>query len=271
MNKNKLTALIGTLLIHLVIVLFLFLFYLSLPKQEEEGGVPVMIGNVSEAAGTAEPYQLTEVDVRPTTLSNEPDPASPEPPLVTQADEPTIQVKKQPEKATLKKEVKAPLKKTAETTKPVQTQQSPQKTADEKAAEEAASRIAKAFGKGNQMGSRGESATGQGIQGSPEGNGNTGKTSGIGGYGTFDLNGRSLGNGSLPVPAYQVQDEGRVVVTIVVNPAGQVIRTSINKRTNTTNPALRRAAEEAAKRARFNAIDGVNDQTGTITYYFKLR
>lgn len=103
------------------------------------------------------------------------------------------------------------------------------------------------------------------------GNSATGKASGTGGIGVYDLQGRSLGTGSLPVPVYDVQDEGRVVVTIVVNPAGQVIRTSINKRTNTVNPALRRAALEAAQKARFNAIDGVDNQSGTITYYFKLK
>ena len=93
----------------------------------------------------------------------------------------------------------------------------------------------------------------------------------MGSYGTFDLNGRSLGSEGLPIPVYNVQDEGRVVVTIVVNPEGKVIATSINKRTNTVNPALRRAAEEAARRARFNAVSGVNNQSGTITYYFKLK
>ena len=30
-------------------------------------------------------------------------------------------------------------------------------------------------------------------------------------------------------------------------------------------------AEDAAKKARFNAVDGVNNQTGTITYYFNLK
>ena len=97
------------------------------------------------------------------------------------------------------------------------------------------------------------------------------KPTGTGGFGTFDLNGRSLGPGGLPKPVYNVQDEGRVVVTIVVNPAGQVISTSINKRTNTVNPALRKAAEEAARKARFNTVSGVNNQSGTITYYFKLK
>ena len=85
------------------------------------------------------------------------------------------------------------------------------------------------------------------------------------------MNGRSLGPGGLPRPVYNVQEEGRVVVTITVNPSGQVIQTSINKRTNTVNAALRKAAEDAARKARFNAVGGVNNQTGTITYYFKMK
>ena len=73
------------------------------------------------------------------------------------------------------------------------------------------------------------------------------------------------------MPINTVQDEGRVVVNITVNPDGKVVATSINRRTNTVNPELRKAAEDAAKRAQFNGIDGVDNQTGTITYYFKLR
>ena len=53
--------------------------------------------------------------------------------------------------------------------------------------------------------------------------------------------------------------------------AGHVIATSINRLTNTVNSTLRKAAEDAAKKARFNAVDGVNNQTGTITYYFNLK
>jgi ABC-type sugar transport system substrate-binding protein len=56
-----------------------------------------------------------------------------------------------------------------------------------------------------------------------------------------------------------------------VNPAGHVIATSINRQTNTVNPALRKAAEDAAKKARFNAVSSLNNQTGTITYYFNLK
>ncbi len=95
-------------------------------------------------------------------------------------------------------------------------------------------------------------------------------TTGVGGYGTWDLGGREI-IGSFPRPSYNIQEEGRVVVTITVNPKGEVIETRINNRTNTTNVQLRNAAEEAARKTKFNAIDGKNNQTGTITYYFKLK
>lgn len=125
--------------------------------------------------------------------------------------------------------------------------------------------------KARRWGSKGSATSGEGVEGSKDGNSSTGAKSGVGGYGTFNLGGRSIGEGGLPRPVYNVQEEGRVVVSITVNPAGHVIATSINRLTNTVNSTLRKAAEDAAKKARFNAVNGVNNQTGTITYYFNLK
>ena len=284
MKQNKITGIVGTIILHVVVLLLLLLLKLVAPEPQEEGGVPVMLGNTETAQGTDDPYSLTEVDVLPQPETSLPEPeVAPEPevkqPMITQDDEPSIVVKKEKPKTEKKKtETKKPVKeeKPKQPVKPVE--QPKEKTEAEKraeaeraAAQAAANKIAGAFGKGSQMGSKGNAGLGTGVQGSPDGNASEGKTSGVGGYGTFDLNGRSLGAGGLPVPVYNVQDEGRVVVTIVVNPAGQVISTSINKRTNTVNPTLRKAEEEAARKARFNKVDGVNNQSGTITYYFKLK
>ena len=295
MKKNKITGLVGTLVLHAIVLLLLFLVSISKPKAQEEGGVPVMLGNMEMAQGNADPYTLTDVDVldepQMPAEASVPEPV-PEPPseteMITQEDEPSIAVpKKETPKPKTKTEIvkakkeivkadkeiaKAKEKSEAEKRAEAERLAAEKKAAEERAAAEAAAkRIAGAFGKGTQMGSKGTSNSGQGIQGSPTGNSADGKTSGVGGYGTFDLNGRSLGPGGLPRPVYNVQEEGRVVVTITVNPAGQVIQTSINKRTNTANAALRKAAEDAARKARFNVVDGVNNQTGTITYYFKLK
>ena len=291
MKKNKITGLVGTLVLHVILLVLLLLIVISKPKAQEEGGVPVMLGNMEMAQGNADPYTLTDVDILdepqlPTEMSvPEPVPTPPvESEMITQEDEPTVAVPKKktpkpaPKKEVVKKEkpkkepVKPKEKTEAEKRAEAERLAAEKKAAEERAAAEAAAkRIAGAFGKGTQMGSKGTGTSGEGIQGSPTGNAAEGQSTGVGGYGTFDLNGRSLGPGGLPRPIYNVQEEGRVVVTITVNPAGQVIHTSINKRTNTANAALRKAAEDAARKARFNSVSGVNNQTGTITYYFKLK
>lgn len=245
-----------TLAVHALVVLLLVALRLHAPILEEESGIPVTMGNVAQAQGHTESYQFTEVSSMKSDVPNienapqtQPQPQVDEP-LVTQPDEPTIEMP-------TAEEVEA--QKRAE--------------AERLAAERAAQQMASAFGKGFEMGSKGE-ATEQpveGTQGTETGVSAAEKAVGVGVQGTFDLNGRSISGDGLPVPNRTVQDEGRVVVTITVNPAGQVIATSINLRTNTTNPELRKAAEDAAKRAQFNRIDAVDNQTGTITYYFKLR
>ena len=283
MKNNKLQGIVGTVLLHGIILLILCLVFLSGTDKEDESGVPVMLGNVDLSQGDADPYTLTEVERMEElpleeTVPETSDTEVSEEEVITQQEDETIAVK--PETSANKKEEKKepvkeqpkkePVKK--ETPKPVEKTEAEKKAeAERAAAETAAKRIAGAFGKGTSMGSKGNANTGTGLQGTPTGNAADGKMTGTGGYGTFDLNGRSLGEGGLPRPVYNVQEEGRVVITITVSPAGQVIGTSINKRTNTVNAALRKAAEDAAKKARFNRVEGVNNQTGTITYYFKLR
>lgn len=277
MKRSKIIGLIGTVVLHVAVLVFLFLYVLVLPAKQEEGGVPVMLGDNNMGQGDADPYTLTEVDLLPQPEASEPEASLPdggeEQPLITQIDEPSLQVKKEEPRQEQKPKETVAVKeeKPAEHPKPKEKTEAEKRAEAERAAAQAASsKIAGAFGKGAKMGSTGKSE-GEGNQGSPTGNGSEGKASGVGASGVFDLNGRSLGPGGLPLPVYNVQDEGRVVVTIVVDPSGRVISTQINKRTNTVNPALRRAAEEAARRARFNQVDGVNNQSGTITYYFKLK
>ena len=291
MKKNKVTGLVGTIVLHVVLLLLLLLVAISKPKAQEEGGVPVMLGNMEMAQGNADPYTLTDVDILdepqlPSEVSA-PEPV-PTPPvkteMITQEDEPTVTVPKKEtpkpkvktetvKKETPKKEPVKPKEKTeAEKRAEAERLAAEKKAAEERAAAEAAAkRIAGAFGKGTQMGSKGTADSGEGLQGSPTGNAAEGKSTGIGGYGRVDLNGRSLGPGGLPKPIYNVQEEGVVVIEIVVNPSGTVVRTKVTKGTNTMNKDLRDAAEKAAIKARFNAVGGVNNQTGTITYYFKLK
>ena len=256
-DKNQIVGVLVTLAVHALVVLLLVALRLHAPILEEESGIPVTMGNVAQAQGHTESYQFTEVSSMKSDVPNiqnapqtQPQPQVDEP-LITQPDEPTVEMP-------TAEEIEA--QKRAE--------------AERQAAERAAQQMASAFGKGFEMGSKGEESAEQpeeGTQGIETGVAEAEKTVGVGVQGTFDLNGRSLSGSGLPKPVNTIQDEGRVVVTITVNPSGQVIATSINLRTNTSNPELRKAAEDAARRARFNAIDAVDNQTGTITYYFKLR
>ena len=251
-KKGKYIGMAGALVVHVAIIALLILVGFTPPEPSEEGGVPVMLGEVPDALGAADP-SLVKVDVMPEETAPQVQ-ETVEQDIITQETEETVAIKPEAEKAEEARKLAAA-----------------KAERERKEAEEAArKRVAGAFGKGAQMGSKGDTE-GEGIQGSPTGNAPSGATSGTGGYGSFNLGGRSLGEGGLPRPVYNVQDEGRVVVTITVNPAGHVIATSINRQTNTVNPALRKAAEDAAKKARFNAVSGLNNQTGTITYYFNLK
>ena len=241
---------------HALVVLLLVLLKLHTPVMEEESGIPVEMGNVAQAQGHTESYQFTEVSSMKSDVPNienapqtQPQPQVDEP-LITQPDEPTVDM---PTAEELEAQKRA--------------------EAERQAAERAAQQMASAFGKGFEMGSKGEATekADEGTQGTETGVAAADKAVGVGVQGTFDLNGRSISGSGLPIPVNTVQDEGRVVVNITVNPSGEVIATSINRRTNTVNPELRKAAEDAAKRARFNNIEGVDNQSGTITYYFKLR
>lgn len=257
LTKEQLTSAIVTLVAHALVVLLLVVLKLNATIWEEESGIPVTMGNVAQAQGHTESYQFTEVSSMKSDVPNIENAPQPQPqpqveePLITQPDEPTVDMP---------------------TTEEIEAQKRAE--AERQAAERAAQQMASAFGKGFEMGSKGETTdepTQEGTQGVETGVSEADKQVGIGVQGTFDLNGRSLSGDGLPRPVNTVQDEGRVVVTITVSPSGEVIATSINLRTNTVNPELRKAAEDAARRARFNPIGGVDNQTGTITYYFKLR
>lgn len=287
-KKSKYMGALGAILVHIAIIVLLLFCVIRTPERLEESGVTVMMGDATEAYGGFDPSSLVDVEVQPETseANNVPEPESvPEQEMITQIEEETIVI--DPPKKTETKPNTPPVQTPRPQPKPETTK--PDNSAAERAAEEARmlaeqkaeqerkaaaeaanNLVAGAFGKGNQMGNKG-TTTGTGAVGIPTGNSSTGAATGSTGYGSFDLGGRSLGEGGLPRPQYTVQEEGKVVVTITVNPSGQVIATSINRATNTVNATLRKAAEDAAKKARFNTVEGLNNQTGTITYYFNLK
>jgi TonB family protein len=89
---------------------------------------------------------------------------------------------------------------------------------------------------------------------------------------THSLSGRSV-VGGFPLPVYNTQNQGIVVVEVSVNQDGKVTKaTAIGKGSTVQDVKLWKAAEEAAVKAMFNVKkDAPISQIGTITYIFSLQ
>lgn len=273
-NKDDLYSLLGSVGFHLLILLVLSLTILSTVVPEEDSGVLVNFGNVDEAAGTFEPLNTGQEPMEETTPPPPPTPAveTAKEELVTQDVEESVALAEAKKKKEEQRKKEEAIKREQDRIQKEKLEQ--QRLADAQRQKELAikNKVAGAFGAGSAAGSsQGSGETGSGNQGSPFGNSDHGANDGVGGYGSFSLNGRSIGAGGLPRPAYTIQEEGRIVINITVDPKGNVIFAEIGKGTNIDNASMRRSALEAARRAKFNSISGSNDQIGTITYIYKLK
>lgn len=284
-NKGRYIGIIGTLVIHLLLIVLFFLLKISAQvPDEEKTGLMVMIGTeqsvLSENTANSTNEEIKEEKKQVEKVQKEVEKTIKEvdKKLITQTEEESLKIKEKREtkKEVKKKESKPVKKEVTEAQRREQERLEAIKKEEQqrrKAEQETANKVANAFGKSENLGkNQGSKEEGKGIEGSKEGNSSTGASSGSSsGYGSYDLGGRKIGAGGLPKPSYNTKEEGKVVVNIVVNSKGQVISTSINPKTNTVSPSLRKAATEAAKRAIFDKIEEDRNQTGTITYFFNLR
>ena len=273
-NKDDLYSLLGSVGFHLLILLVLSLTILSTVVPEEDSGVLVNFGNVDEAAGTFEPLNTGQEPMEETTPPPPPTPAveTAKEELVTQDVEESVALAEAKKKKEEQRKKEEAIKREQDRIQKEKLEQ--QRLADAQRQKELAikNKVAGAFGAGSAAGSsQGSGETGSGNQGSPFGNSDHGANDGVGGYGSFSLNGRSIGAGGLPRPAYTIQVDGRIVINITVDPKGNVIFAEIGKGTNIDNASMRKSALEAAKRAKFNSISGSNNQSGSITYRYSLR
>ncbi|MBP1617182.1 MAG: hypothetical protein H6Q14_1009 [Bacteroidetes bacterium] len=296
-SKEKMTGIAGTIGIHLILLLFLLFYYIT-PKlsrsSEELEGVPVMFGNVQDAVGNDEPRGRAETpapnqeDVATanqvsqpkdvTTPAKEVKPTPAEVQKTTTVKNNNIQnVHSQDAEETValaaaKKAAAEKARQESLAAEKLRKEQAEARRIEQEKAQRSAaikSQMSGVFGNGSGKGSRGE-GTGKGTQGVPTGNSNHGKTSGVGGTGTYDLGGRGVGSGGLVLPSYDVDDYGKVVIDIVVDPRGNVVEAIVGKGTNTPSSSLRNAAERAAKRTKFTSVNTPGNQKGTITYKFNL-
>lgn len=264
-DKNKLYGIGGTLLFHAVVLILLLCFGFSRIIPEEQGGIWVQAGNITEAQGFFKAEQLPAPVVTPPESPVLPQPDSREE-MIVQDEEETVDLNRAERREEEKRQEEIRLKEEAQKRKEAE---------ERKRREEQAARVANlaagAFGHQTETGSSGSQESGEGNEGSLSGNAAEGAPEGTGGEGTYDLDGRTVGPEGLPKPAYQVQEEGRIVINIVVNASGQVISAEIGRGTTIDNPQLRRSAIQAARNAKFNAIDGKNNQAGTIMYRYRFK
>ena len=278
-RRGAVAALV-TVACHVLFLLLLWALELSSDRpapKPTEVLIAVNVGNVASAAGAIEPGGTPDVTEPAPKVAAPPKVAPPTPPTP-----PAPQPKAQ-----------RPTPRTREVDQPLQTQQHEQSLQVEatrraeaerqaKAKAEAAQRaaealaasrraqsqqignsVAGAFGKqAGQAGSQGTAASGSGNQGDPNGSPSS-----------YALSGRKIisNGGALVAPHVQRAVEGNVRVRIVVDGNGSVIRATIAPGTNIADPSVRAAALEAARKTRFNAVPGSDEQEGSITYHFKIR
>ncbi|MDR0988478.1 MAG: energy transducer TonB [Prevotellaceae bacterium] len=251
-TRGKYIGITGTLVIGIGILLILFLVSFTLPEKQSEDGVDVMLGILPEALGSNDP-SLVPVEVLSEPMDNpsmKTSDETTEQSVITQETEETVALspKALPEEERLRAEAEA-----------------------ERLRKEAINKQMNTFGKSAEMVSEENSK-----QGSEQGNTqDSGQLIGRGWSSGYELDGRNIaGDGTLPIPDYKgkLDENAIIVVDIIVAPNGEVVgQPRINMlKTTKADYELQNAALEAAKKARFNAVKGIHNQQGTITYYFNL-
>lgn len=304
-KKHKIISAAVSVVIHLILIVILsFLTLEYMPKNDEDDGVPVMLGDLSDAAGDSAGEQIASNDVEdetdavdasslpepeptPAVPEPEPEPAPAEEALMTQKTEPSVNVaeerrkeeeaerKRQEELRKEEERRKAEEARIAEERRKAEEAERKRKEEEERkrraAADRAQNLMTGAFGNTKTNGNNGQTQ-GDGLQGSPDGNANRGATTGVGGTGDNPI--AKVGSRTplnIPRPNYvDKQASGKVVVEITVSRSGKVISARIDPTKTTATKAL---AEEAKAKALMSTFSvGTDDaEVGTITYNFRLR
>lgn len=299
-EHSKATILTAITLIAFFLILFFFGF--KTLQSEGEEGIMINFGDTSVGMGAAEPAPAKVVEkATPVPVKTPPPPVksipvqdeiveevktqdveeAPAVPVVKKKTKEELEAEKLKkelaEKARLEKIEQDRLEKVRLEQERIEKERlEKERIEKERQAEAIRKRTQNAFssGKGTaNTAGQGTSST-AGNAGSSKGDPNANSTigSGVGNKGSgYDLTGRSM-VGSLPVPNENIQEEGIVVIQIEVDKDGKIISaTPILRGATTQDARLRKAAVEAALRARFNSDPTAPaKQTGTITYHFQL-
>lgn len=250
--KKHIIASVGTALFMLLVFLLLWFIYMTAVVPEEEEGVEVAFGEVSEAGG----YMAEQSEAVPMPT---PVPATPVQPS-SPAEEEMLTAEEQEALAL----AEAKKKREAEEKARLEAERKAREAAEAERKAKEAEAVAKANAFGSLFGQSGNTAgsgdsQGSGQKGNPIGHGSSGGNS-------WSLSGRGI-KGTLPQPSNTFKQEGKVIVQIRVNAAGQVVSATV-KGGDVSDKQTQQLALDAARKAKFT--EGEHDQIGTITYIFKL-
>lgn len=219
---------------------------MSIERPDTEQGILVNFGSVDDAGGKLD-MALSDRSER--ISAPKPQDVQPEEPMLTSEEEDAPEVVQSPKPQKPQKEV-------------VEEQPKPRE-ANPRA-------LFPGLTQGSQSKSEGQTE-GEGNQGVEHGSLDGAHTEGGGigsGGNSFDLSGRKL-VGSLPKPLYNADEEGKVIVNIMVDADGNVTSATKAVGTSIADMELVGAALKAARQARFSTAEGQDVQRGTITYVFR--
>jgi TonB family protein len=273
--QSHIIALAGTLLLLLILLLMLLKLSIVAPVQLEDEGIVITFGDADEGGGMPDvlpmPDPITQVEQQPSAPA--PTPVQPsDNELMVQEDEESLALAQQNEDL-IKREAEEQelIRKQREEEARIEAERIEREKAlaEQKAREEEAIKKAQAmaalFGQaGSTVGANAENATATPAatsQGNPVGK-NFGSVDGN----MWSLQGRSVK--TMPKPSNDFKDPGKVVVSIRVDKAGNVVAASIGDGTTISDRYTQQLALDAARKAKFT--EGDKEQIGSITYNFKL-
>ena len=286
-TPHKRKSAIATTIVMALLLFLIFTFGLKYFDPPLEYGIAVNFGTSNVGSGNVQPTEplksasseeevieeTQQEEVEETVAVTEPT-SAPSEKVITQDSEESIKIKKQEEAK--RKAEEADRQKKLEAERIIKQRKAAE---EKKKAEEAAKRKRLDDMMGGLNNSDGNATGGEGDdnqagdKGNPNGDPNASGYYGNGGGGSggnYRLGNRKAV--SKPKPAYDCEEQGRVVVSISVDKSGRVISAQAGiKGTTNSAPCLLTRAKEAALKTRFNSDSKApTKQVGSIIYNFSL-
>jgi TonB family protein len=277
-KKDKIKAITGAILFHLLLLIALMFMALTTPLPlPEEQGVEVNLGFTELGMGNEQdivPPPVNNISPASHQQAQTPDEEEEIVEDPTSEEEKIVEKPAETPKKKVEKEIKKEIKPVKETVKenPISEKQVVTEPVKEKEPTVDPRLLYTGKKSGTGKGNEGNDQT-PGDKGKENGDPNATGYDGTGGAGSGNGISFSLGNRKahiLPKPVYNSDDQGKVVVSIWVDKNGNVTRAEImQKGTNVTDINLRNMARDAALKAKFTPdSEAAEVQKGTITYNF---